>query len=838
MIKFIRRLWIALLNFLLIILPVVLLSQFLYFYRNPIAERFKNFLGNPVTEIIRTTESLKDQQVTSPRLKELTKFFEQLKKRKEISEADKESLRKALFQTHHALVNQLFATSNPKRLQELDKTYKNLLQSSLLDRIFPYPEQVRQELSSDLQRLQPLKNLPSHPAAGIKRYVSHADSVTQSIVTYGKIYGNRVNCQNLYRDECATVYSVSTETAASQLRQYFTTWPNFGAEPHGSIAQFNQEFPRLKNTYSSLGEDIEGYLQTVPWSKHEKLKPAQEKFKQRFVRNLQKSYRKTLDNLNLVPEDFTTSSLSSPADQLKELAQLESKLQSSSRNKNLLITKETRKSRQKLIDELREIYHWLLANIRFDENFQPDETKMKALRNVLRKFPGGEEFLRKEKSALRKIARSYERLNQQAEGQNYRGLRGSLAEIADNKLDPENKLAWTIMIKSFLKNNLTRFTDSTWQPLEDENQQFYIQLIEKVGEVGKRLRMQTIDESWVKETKATLKSRRFTQLKEKIKQQLNRPQFTGAETQLIDQLNKLQRLEDLPSPLAGKPEKIITAAIYCEKIRTGNNTLYRRFNNEINNNSFDQSWRQLNQIIEFVSTQNPREIMREGNLKNFAKQAQKWSGATNGRETLGDLLVKYYRERLQAFLKNLISVFKQQIRAPGETDFSPEELLDANEKIGKALEEIQKLPGFQLQFQRRAYQQLLNLRERLQKLRDLTANLPSGSLFGGNEQYTKFQNLTKTLTIESLPANYQGDYETKLFVKTHNQLISRAQKIHKKSSDDWLAGWGGRLTGREVLQTWINFIKSVNSTVLPGRLRKKIQKAQQNSQKLYEKWSG
>ncbi len=834
--KFFHKLWTALVNFLLIILPVILLSQLLYFYRNPIANKFKNFLGNPITEIISTTKSLKKQQLTPRRLKQLRNFLDQLESRKEINEADQKRVQKALFQTHHAVVKQLEATARSRQSEALNSAYSNLLETPLLTRIFPYPSRARNELISDFKRLQPLNKLPSHPAAGINKYMQFSDSVAQTIITYGQIYGDQLNCQNMFNARCGQIYSSSVRMAAGHLRQYFVTWPDFGTGNQMNIVRFADNYPGFTKTLDRLGKKIRGYLKAQPWQKQSKLLQAQEKFRQRFINNLQMSYKKVLENLSLVPEDFTTTSFADVTEKLKSLTQLEKRLRQSSRDQALLLTQANRKIRQKLKNNLQEIYHWLTAKIKFDRDFEPGKNKLRALNNVLRALPGGTNFITSENQLIDRIADTFQRLNTLFSQKNYAGLRNKLTELDKEKLENMGKAGWAIMLKSFLTNNRHRFRASDWQPLGDEEQQPYVRLIKQVGKLGEKYQLKQINNNWVQETIATLKSRRFTQLQEKITSRLSNSEIQ-INSELVQLVGKLDKLEELPPPLTGKPRELMIRAIFCEKIRTGGKELYRQYKAVVESNDFNQRWKELTKIIAFINSTSPLDALRGKQLTEFTNRARTWLNQNGERDRPVNLANKFFRKKLRGFYSELISTFKYQALNPKQSKLNTLRLLEIQSRLNKSLAALGRNNGLQFDLDTEKYRHLLRLRQRLASLDSLTEKLSGGSLFGQNEQFSRFEKLTAPIELGDFPAGYTGQFETSKFVRLHNRVVERAQEIRKKSSEDWLSGWGGRITGREILTEWMVFLESLSNSQIPAKMKNKVKQGQKISRELKKKWS-
>ena len=148
-----------------------------------------------------------------------------------------------------------------------------------------------------------------------------------------------------------------------------------------------------------------------------------------------------------------------------------------------------------------------------------------------------------------------------------------------------------------------------------------------------------------------------------------------------------------------------------------------------------------------------------------------------------------------------------------------------------------QIPGYSVGLSPRHWENLLRFRQRLSSIRELAQSLTKGSLLGSNTPFSRYRDQLTNFESETLPDNYELQQEMNLLQSTHSTVIERARTIQKQYSEDWLGGWGGRISGRDVLTPWETFLSRLVRGLDNERARSRAQSLLNEARSQLSEWS-
>ncbi len=828
--KLLRRLWAAVVNFLLIILPVVLLSSLLYLYREPIAEQFRDFLGDPVTEAENIVLQIDEQPLSPTRLDELRSFFTQLQAREELSEAERERLRSVIFNLHQSLVSSLSVQPEEEQ-KEVREGYIHLLSSALIERLFTRHHQVREELGRDWDRVRQVLNLPGHPAQGLNHYLEAAEISHQAVNAYELIYSPRLDCQRLFKVDCDVLFEESVKLAGARVERYFRTLPAPTSGDADSFSEFAQLLPRLITAYSILNDEIAGSLTTAPWERFDDLAEVHLAARERLAGGSRELYATLLEEFEPQVHALADPLAAELETELPALAQIEQTIVENNKAEELLGVTNIEELRASLTEQLGALYYEASLRTHYEQEFEAAQERLEALRKGLASLPGGQLKFESKNQRLAKISQEAELLDKFIKQQDYEGLKTQLIELRENKIADTGR-GWEIMVAGFLENNRDIITDVDWQPAENEPRQPYLNLIETVSETATHLELDNFGENWLHETRLALESRRLQQLEADILAILDSPQFSEVTPPLTAKLEELLALDDLPEQLAERPEELLVASIYLEEIRREDSEIYQKFEGKLNRDLAAER-NQLNEILNGL--QATRAAFNPERLNEAANLLAEWKKhLPDGR--LAEAALKRLTTELENILNVYLRSFEHFVAAPEETALDEQRLIEVAERLNRTVIELDEAEILKFHFPASAYKNLLELREDINKLQSVAAEITAGGLLRGDRQFQQFKELTEPDEFAPLPDDYDYRWELEKLPRLHELIKQRASEIHEQTSGQWLRGWGGRLTGKEMLEQWKTYLSRLNETTDIEPLAGFLTEALEECEHLLERW--
>ena len=793
-------------NLLLLLLPAVLLSLSVYYYGRPIAERFKDFLGNPITEFVSISRHFDRQPFPLQLYEHSNQVLGQMAAREELDESSRQQLREAFFRIHRATVSRI-----PHDDDDFFELYQELLVNPQLQRFFPHPRQLRSLLNEDLQRLQRLQDLPFHPAEGLDAYLEPVPKVVDTVIEYGQIYGDRYTCRNVYGSDCSAVHEPAVEISSHWIGQYLQTWPELGDRGRRPIEVLAERLEELVVAYGKLSTDIEDYLNATPWTAHQELLENHDNFQNNFREELHRWYSRAVQDSLYETDSF----LAAPVDEIKTafdaLQSIEEQIQTSAATRRLLLTENTEAIRRQAAERLTVLLHQLLAHRRFGPDFEVEEDKIDRLVTTLEVFPGGTDQIDRQRELLAEIEEHHSQLVDATEEKQYSNLY-SLLEESHNQLSRAEFRGWEIMKNYFLEKYLPELSSPQFQPVHREEQEIYVGIIEQLERINNFLELEQISPEWREETLLALRSQRFSQLKSEIINQLQHPRAEEIQT-VISNLEEITALPELPDALAGEPAQIVFHASLIEKITLDSDNIYRNFLEEVELLAIEKDLFDVLEDIVATTNSSAEELLLEVNLEEFAEQSVNWLQNFRGNDQLLQLLHSHYVQLLEDLYARLAG------RAVGWTEDttaeapSLEELVVAHQNLDEALEVSGAIEGFSSPYSAQNWLNLTALRERLTNILQAIEALERGGLFRENEPFQNFVSLAENYRYRALPSGYRFNYERQLTGIIQEELVEKAREIEDISRGDWFAGWGGRIRGEDVLVPWIDFLHRLEREV-------------------------
>lgn len=833
--KPIRTLWALLLNGGLILLPWVGGVLIVLHYGQPLLDQFKQFLGDPVSEVVTTSQRLRRQPGSDLSFQQLYKNFQQIGSRKNLGDTEQAQLRRALGIVHQNVARRL-ETSNPAAVyRTISDSYSRLLKSRLVRRVFSRPEAVHDRLMGDLRRLASLSRLPYHQAEGLSAFLMSSDSAARLVEHYGTMYADPHGCRSLFGLECDQLFGASTQITASSLGRYFTRWPRFAQSQPARTEVLLRFFPSLKHAYRTLIRDLSGYLRAPPWERFPDFREAHGSLQTMFQSNLQQWVVRALKNVSFPPEAFARDTPGSPSDTLRALLDLEKELQRDDLARELILNEDVREQRQKLYDRLAETYQWVSSTDQFDPTFQSDTEAVNLLVQTLQRNPEAAERLSKLRQQMGEIRSANRSLSDQLKNRQYRQLLESLQQLKD-KLQPDDPIGWTIMMRHFLSNSRETITQPSWQPSGQQGQQTYARLIEQYGSLGQQLNVPHMNPEWARSTIVSLRSRRYNQLQHQIRSSLEPGDYRRT-PDLKSQLRELLQLVNLPEPLSNRAPLVVFHALLIDRIHGQKPYLYQDFADRLSRpENRDSIWNELNTILRTIEQTSPSDALQERDLGKLTDGVESWLNRLPREAPMVSLVQSHMVQRLREFFEALVQNYQNWIRRKSKEYPPLDWLLGTYSNLQSGIERARTIQGFSYEPNLPAWRQVLLLREHIQNLTQTVSNLEKGSLIGGNPAFAEFQEQLQQYDLGSLPEEYEPSVEVDLIRRLHRRLIDRARRIHQSARSDWLAGWGGRVTGTQVMMEWENFLSGLRNASTNDFFRQRLRTLIEDCQQLRQEW--
>jgi hypothetical protein len=342
-----------------------------------------------------------------------------------------------------------------------------------------------------------------------------------------------------------------------------------------------------------------------------------------------------------------------------------------------------------------------------------------------------------------------------------------------------------------------------WQPTAEEDSEPYRELVRLYGTLGEMVRISELNQDWVEQTLLALKSRRFNQLRHAVRENLAAGNIQTAG----DRLGALRSLEDLPDDLAGQAGQVLLQAVIVERLEHGEARLRKRFSEYFSANSRARNrWNQLTGLLDGSG----RPTL-SGDELNYVNRWKDWISSVDESTELGNQVKELSTERLTKYIDELFESFRERIRGAGDDAVPSEELLRDIADLREALQAAQQLPAYEREYDLSSWENVLEVRGSLAELRRRVDDLSKGSLWNSNSTYQRFEEKSTTFEWKPFLLEYEARRERELLREVFRTIRDRARSIEETSRGDWFQGWGGRLTGLEVLEPWENLIRTVRS---------------------------
>jgi len=834
--KFIRTPWSLFLNTILILLPWIVAVAFLYQFGQPALKQFKRFLGNPITEMLQTSRTLHENPSETLPYSRFQQQFQQIAIRDSLSDTEQRKLRQTTHNLYRGVVRRLDTGRSLATAENKSDSFFRLLESPLIPKIFERPDLLRNSLREDLQRLNQASEFPFHPARGVEQFLEKTNLAEELIRTYGELYADRLFCERMAGTECLTVYGESIKVISKQLEQYFSNWPTLHNALPSRPEALNERLSRFISVDKRLGEEIAGYLEAPPWNEQHGFRATRNSFLKMFRENLRTWYLQIIKRIDNTPEQFTGSTPENVLGELSELRRIERRIANNPAAQNLLWNNETQEARNELVQRLRETYHWLQAHQRFDTEASVDDAGLKQLEQTLSILPSGTKILDEEQKLFDQLENQYNKLQNLVEQKDYDSLARSVDKIHERARSDDSPLGWSIMLRSFLRATSARISRPGWQPLQEGDHESYTKLIEAYGEAGQRLQIRSLSNDWVNRTILAMKSRRFNQIKHNIEQLLEdlRPANIP---ELTNELEALQTLEDLPDELNDQPNRILFHVILLERIQLSQSTLFDHFKDWLEKQEpwFTQ-WKQINTLLRARENLSTADVLDELRLSDYVQEMDKWLSRFPADQPFVERIRGKTTNVLENFLTRLEGDLINWIEQPQQGP-DTQRLRERVQILREAGELARQIDGVSYSFNADPWINLLSLRQRLEGTIQQTRKIEKGSLMGTNTSYNQYKTQLENYEYKPLPANYDPKFEWEQFRTLHSEVIRRAREIQSSSQEDWLVGWGGRITGNEVLKPWKQFLERWNAELGQDFPRDEFQRWLQAIQQREQDWS-
>jgi hypothetical protein len=189
-------------------------------------------------------------------------------------------------------------------------------------------------------------------------------------------------------------------------------------------------------------------------------------------------------------------------------------------------------------------------------------------------------------------------------------------------------------------------------------------------------------------------------------------------------------------------------------------------------------------------------------------------------------------------LEGLFEELRQTIKNPGDDGTAVTQRMADLETLSSALDAGSSIPGYERTYSLSRWKNVLQSRRKLIQLSQTTSNLSKGNLWGRNSTYQRYQRLSKSFEWKPLPSGYDASVEKELLRKIFRTIRKRSREIEQATSDDWLPGWGGRITGQQVLEPWLVFIRNLRAQSTHPGISARAEKLLEASENLAKDLTG
>lgn len=800
--------WKGFVNGTLIVLPVVILGIFVVQFGQPLVELYRDyFLGDPTQELVRSSRAVLEDRGSDVPFDRFERQFNGVRTLDRISDTDVTQLRRSVVRIHGSVVNRL-GSGNLEGLHEsYGDSYTHLLRNPMVNEIFDRPDLLRNRLLNDIDRLGALPTLPSHPARGLESFWTGADTVVRLVENYGDIYADQVACRNVFGLDCGPVYGGSVELTAQYVSQYFSNWPEFSRSLSSDPSTFESRIQSLHGRYVNFTDRLRGYLRASPWAEVDELDQAFDTFRDGYETQLQLWFGNTLSTINLSPADFSERQWTKDFTTLTTYREIERRLNDDVDLRRTLLTEQNENRRSNLRDHLVALYSEVTARHHFDTNYEASNDGINSLRRTLEAFPEGRQLYEERKERLDRARTVHRRLQSALENENYELVDESLNQISEEISSDTAPEPWNTLVREFLVDSRDVVTRPNWQPDSGEGTEAYRRMIGTYGRLGRTLNVPELSQDWVDKTLLALKSRRFNQLKHRIRRNLTGTTGDRDIDAVTRDLESLLALEDLPEELGSQVNLILGQAIVVERLETGGSTLREHFEPELGEGS--RTRERWDQLVSLLGEGEGTQPADPGNALDYVNRWKEWIQSTNTSTRLGE----HVRERsvnvLDGYLTTLTENFRDRVAASGEQTDPPEALLKELSDLRELFTAARSIPRYEGLPDLSSWGNVLGIRRALIQLDETVDELEQGSLWGSNPSYERYVRLSEEFEWSEFPLDYEARTEVELLRSTFGTLRDRARRIQSASGDDWFQGWGGRITPSEVLAPWETLLKRV-----------------------------
>jgi hypothetical protein len=837
--KLIRAAWSIVLNGVLIILPWVVLGLFIVQFGQPFLSEFKRFLGNPVMEIQQVSEKIRDnpsEPIPYPRFRQQ---FERLAVRDVISDTEQRQLRHTTLNLYKGVIHRLSTSGNVARAQQTTSadTFFTLLQSPLIPSIFDRPDLLRATLREDLDRLRQARDFPYHPARGIEQFVNHADTAHLLIQSYGELYADRLTCERIAGTQCDVIFEDSVGIVGEQLSQYLNNWPTLHTSLPSEPRVMVNYLPQITDAHSALGDQVAGYLEAPPWQRHHALRASRNAYLEQLGENLRQWYLNIIQQVQTNPEQFTESTPESIRQTLTNLSQLERMIQESGTASELVEGENILSARRKLVDRLLETYHWVMASRQFNDDFSAAERGIDELKDLVSRLPGGAEQLAEQDDLIDEMVEHNESLDSALSDRNYTTLTEQLNTTLERARASNSAIGWSILLRQFIEESRNTVSQPDWQPINQSGEADYAELVRTYGEVGRQLQVQAISQSWVDRTILAMKSRRFNQLKYNVTEMLDEIQNLEM-SRLVAELRDLNRLDELPEELADEPRLIVFYSALVERIKRSSTRVHDAFSGLYDQNAIQQTrWEQLDTLLTAQENLGTAELLGQLELESYVGEVRAWLNELPEDEPLTERVRSQLIARLEQFMRHQHNQLVTWIQNPERGEPSLDNLSTMTDNFIRGHQRATQITEYRLGVTPDRWNNLLEFRQFLVDISDQSQALQKGSLLGSNTAFTRWRDALSEFTFQPLPADHDLEYELSQITGVHEVVMEQARTIHRQASEDWLSGWGGRISGRDILNPWQQFLSRVIQQAGRESVRRRAQELLSDTNNQLEEWS-
>lgn len=808
--KLLRSIWLGLVNFTLIFLPLIVLIVLVVEFGQPIVELYREyFLGNPAQELVRTTRTLEANSGSRVPFDRLKRQFNGVQTMENTSDTELSGIQRSVVRIHGAVVNRLGSGDLLAVVDSYSDSYSRLLNHGMIDRVFERPDLVRQNLNRDLARIRKLPKLPSHPVKGLDTFWTNSDTVARIVERYGSIYANQVSCEQVFKVNCGDVYDESVELSTEYMTQYLNNWPDFSTNLPDRVEAFDNRARSLVEQFFGFTNEIEGYLQADPWQRYKSFLEAYEEYKTNYRTNIAEWYTTVMENFSLTARDFSERKWSKDFSVLESLRGIERSLRSNSRLREIVLTKENRNIRKNVLERLKNLYVEVNALDQFESGFDLSSEGLRSLRLTIKTLPNGETELTGLDEQLDQARKLFEQMQTAIERKQYGDLLASLQRVSRELENSGNAPLWNIMGTKFLLASRDRVTTPSWQPTTGQEHSTYRSIVKLYGDLGSTLGLSSLSNDWVQQTLIALRSRRFNQLKHNLLKEVENFE-SGDVPDVVNLLEEIQGISDLPPELSTRSREILFEVAVIERIQVGSSKVFETFSEQFDSQQARSAWTEVDQLVASLEIENPSEFLGNNSLKDYVSRWGDWLETNTDGSMFDELIVKQARGSIVSFTERLTEYFKTAVRNPSEQQPTITMLLRDYRNLSEGLKLVNELPGLDREYTLEPWRNTLLVRQNFNDMLSTINNLKKGSLLSDNSTFNEYKNSLEEFEWRPLPLEYNADREVELLHGINRSLERKAIELKEASQDDWLPGWGGRVQSGDVLKPWISFLERLD----------------------------